>query len=293
MNWIIVLVLIVLIVLLVAGLAAMVAYTNFQYQRTAIKEAWKRVDGRLQGRYDAIAELTRLVRRYAPAETRITDEVDALRQAAQELSITEGTAPSDRRADAERELTVAVRGLLSLGYAYPDLAGNRNFLAAQQTLAQEQKQLSNNRKQYNQLVEAYNGGLEQNRGTRWVAHYFKFSPAMPFGTSAPAQPPVPAGAAPHPAQVRPEQARPEQARPAQPGPEQTRPAQTRPVPVRPAPDAAGPTRPLVPQQTPAAAPTQPARAPRPPQSPPVHAPQVTHNPPRALRPTAAARPGRS
>ncbi len=49
MNWIIVLVLIVLIVLLVAGLAAMVAYTNFQYQRTAIKEAWKRVDGRLQG----------------------------------------------------------------------------------------------------------------------------------------------------------------------------------------------------------------------------------------------------
>lgn len=183
MNWIVVLALILLLLVLLAGLAAMVTFTNFQYQRTAIKEAWRHVDGHLQGRYDAIAALTRLVRQHAPTEGRVTGAVDELRHRAEQLSITEGTIPSTTRADTERDLTVAVRGLLSTGQAYPGLQDNRNFGAAQQALVQAQKQLSNNRKKYNQLVEAYNHNLDSNRGTRWVGGVFKFSPAVPFGSS--------------------------------------------------------------------------------------------------------------
>ncbi|MCS7313441.1 MAG: LemA family protein, partial [Acidobacteria bacterium] len=63
------------------------------------------------------------------------------------------------RIEAENQLTGALRQLLALAEAYPDLKANQNFLQLQGQLSEIESDIANARRYYNAVVRDYNTRL--------------------------------------------------------------------------------------------------------------------------------------
>ena len=72
-------------------------------------------------------------------------------------------APTDVQgaAQANQQLTGALRGLFALAEAYPNLKANENFLSLQQALQNIESDLGNARRYYNATVRDYNTSIQQ------------------------------------------------------------------------------------------------------------------------------------
>jgi LemA protein len=64
-------------------------------------------------------------------------------------------------AAAENQLTGALRGLLALSEAYPDLKANTNFQQLQTELSDIENKLAAARRFFNNAVQEFNTGIEQ------------------------------------------------------------------------------------------------------------------------------------
>jgi LemA protein len=65
------------------------------------------------------------------------------------------------QADANNQITGALRQLFALGEAYPDLKANQNFLALQEELTATEGRVAYARQFYNDSVLDYNNKLQQ------------------------------------------------------------------------------------------------------------------------------------
>ena len=73
-------------------------------------------------------------------------------------------------------LTQALRGLLAVAEAYPDLKANQNMLALQEELTSTENKISFARQGFNDAVTSYNTGIETFPGNM-VAGYGNFQRA--------------------------------------------------------------------------------------------------------------------
>ena len=69
------------------------------------------------------------------------------------------TAPADR-AQAEGQLTMALKSLFAVAEAYPQLHANENFMALQAQLTQIESDVQNARRYYNAVVRDYNTKIQ-------------------------------------------------------------------------------------------------------------------------------------
>jgi LemA protein len=146
---------------LVAILLALllVVYVIIQYNRLVrlniqVDEALSQIEVQLKRRSDLIPNLVETVKGYASHEREALESVVKARAASTSAS----TLPAIAAADGA--LTNALRGLLAVAEAYPDLKASTNFLQLQEELATTENKVSFSRQFYNETVRSLNTAVK-------------------------------------------------------------------------------------------------------------------------------------
>jgi LemA protein len=164
---------------IVVVLAVIGMYNGLVSSRLRVKNAYSQIDVQLKRRYDLIPNLVETVKGYASHEKETLERVIAARN--------QGIAATgvSQQAQAENQLTGALRHLFALSEAYPDLKANQNFNALQEELSSTENKISFARQYYNNTVENYNTKL-QSFPTVMFAGMFGFQPEEFFEMTDPA-----------------------------------------------------------------------------------------------------------
>ena len=146
-----------LIVILLA--VFLVIYAIIQYNRLVrlnvqVDESFSQIEVQLKRRADLIPNLVETVKGYAAHEKEALEKVVQARAASTSAS----TLPAIAAADGA--LTNALRGLLAVAEAYPDLKASSNFLQLQEELATTENKVSFSRQFYNETVRSLNTAVK-------------------------------------------------------------------------------------------------------------------------------------
>ena len=146
-----------LIVILLA--VFLVVYAIIQYNRLVrlnvqVDESFSQIEVQLKRRADLIPNLVETVKGYAAHEKEALENVVQARAA----STSALTLPAIAAADGA--LTNALRGLLAVAEAYPDLKASSNFLQLQEELATTENKVSFSRQFYNETVRSLNTAVK-------------------------------------------------------------------------------------------------------------------------------------
>ncbi|MFM8205318.1 MAG: LemA family protein [Actinomycetales bacterium] len=145
--------------LIVIAVGLFVIYAVIQYNRLVrlnvqVDEAFAQIEVQLKRRADLIPNLVETVKGYASHEREALEKVVQARAA----STTASTLPAIAAADGA--LTNALRGLLAVAEAYPDLKASANFLQLQEELATTENKVSFSRQFYNDTVRTLNTAVK-------------------------------------------------------------------------------------------------------------------------------------
>jgi LemA protein len=159
---------IIVVVLVLIALYAIVSYNGLVSLRNRIENAWAQIDVQLKRRYDLIPNLVETVKGYAAHERETLDAVIQARNAGMSAQ-----GPHDQ-AEAENQLTGALKSLFALSEAYPDLKANQNFAQLQEELTGTEGRIAYARQFYNDTVYRYNTKV-QSFPANVLAGMFRFS----------------------------------------------------------------------------------------------------------------------
>ena len=142
--------------IIVLGVIALIAvFIIAQYNRLVrlnitVDEAWAQIEVQLKRRADLIPNLVETVKGYAKHEQSTFDAVVAARAKATTATTVADTAAADGM------VTQALRGLLAVAEAYPDLKASSNFLSLQEELSTTENKVAFSRQFYNDNVRSLN-----------------------------------------------------------------------------------------------------------------------------------------
>ena len=159
---------IVLVIVVLLVIFAVVSYNGLVRLKNQVENAWSQIDVQLKRRIDLIPNLVETVKAYAAHERETLDAVVRARNAA----IAAPDTPAGQ-AEANTQLTGALRQIFALSEAYPDLKANQNFLALQEELTATEGRVAYARQFYNDSVLGYNNKL-QSFPTVFYARALKF-----------------------------------------------------------------------------------------------------------------------
>jgi LemA protein len=147
----------IIIALAVVGLLAL--FFIAQYNRLirlniSVDESFAQIEVQLKRRSDLIPNLVETVKGYAAHEQSTFDAVVTARAKATTAS---GVADV---AAADGALTQALRGLLAVAEAYPDLKASANFLSLQEELSTTENKVAFSRQFYNDNVRNLNTAVK-------------------------------------------------------------------------------------------------------------------------------------
>jgi len=142
----------VVVLLILWGIAT---YNRLVRYRNQIDNAWSQIDVQLRRRYDLIPNLVNTVKGYAAHEKQIFENVAAARSAGVNAKTV------GEQAQAENQITQALRQLFAVVENYPDLKANQNFLALQEELTGTEGRIAFARQFYNDQVLGYNNVVQQ------------------------------------------------------------------------------------------------------------------------------------
>src|SRR3954471_13192543 len=148
-------------------LLLVVLYNGLAGLRVRADGAWSDIDLQLKRRHDLVPNLVETVKGYASHEKGTFENVARYRSAAMAATSTE------ERAQAEGMLTQALRGLLAVAEAYPQLQASQQFQSLQNTLNGLEEALQNSRRYYNAVVRDLNTKI-QSFPTNILAGMFNF-----------------------------------------------------------------------------------------------------------------------
>ena len=145
---------IILVVVVLLGLYAVISYNGLVGLRNRIENAWAQIDVQLKRRYDLIPNLVETVKGYASHERETLDAVIQARNAGM------NAAGPHEQAEAENQITGALKSLFALSEAYPDLKANQNFAQVQEELTGTEGRIAYARQFYNDTVYRYNTKIQ-------------------------------------------------------------------------------------------------------------------------------------
>lgn len=163
MSWIIIAVAVVVLV----GGWLITAFNGLVRWRNRVKESWSDIDVQLKRRYDLIPNLVETVKGYASHERDALEAVITARAKAM------GAHSVKEHAQAENQLTGALKSLFALSEAYPDLKAAQNFAELQRELADTENKIQAARRFYNSNVQTFNT-RQESFPTNLVAGVFGF-----------------------------------------------------------------------------------------------------------------------
>jgi len=145
---------------IVIGIIALaILFVVAQYNRlvrlnVTVDEAFAQIEVQLKRRADLIPNLVETVKGYAKHEQGTFDAVVAARAKATSASTVADVAAADGA------VTTALRGLLAVAEAYPDLKASANFLSLQEELSTTENKVSFARQFYNDNVRLLNTAVK-------------------------------------------------------------------------------------------------------------------------------------
>ncbi len=147
------------IIIVLGVIALVVLFFVAQYNRLirlniSVDEAWAQIEVQLKRRADLIPNLVETVKGYAAHEQSTFDAVVTARAKATTASTVADTAAADGM------LTQALRGLLAVAEAYPDLKASANFISLQEELATTENKVAFSRQFYNDNVRELKTALK-------------------------------------------------------------------------------------------------------------------------------------
>src|SRR5690348_5706482 len=146
---------IVLGVIVVLVLWIIMIYNQLVAMRQRVGQSFADVDVQLKQRHDLVPNLVETVKGYAAHERGTLEAVVQARNAAMTA---QGPA---QMAQAENQLSGALRQLFALSEAYPDLKANQNFQQLQMELSDLENKIAAARRFFNNAVQEYNTGIQQ------------------------------------------------------------------------------------------------------------------------------------
>ncbi len=157
------------IILFVAAVAAMGSLSSCNYnslvdKQQTVDEAWAQVENQYQRRADLIPNLVNTVKGYSTHESETLQKVIEARAKATSVTIDAENLNEETLAkyqQAQGELSQALKSLLAVTEAYPDLKANENFMALQVQLEGTENRISTERKRYTEAVKNYNTAIKK------------------------------------------------------------------------------------------------------------------------------------
>jgi LemA protein len=144
-----------LVIIVVVVFAAVGIYNRLIGLRVRAENAWSDIDVQLKRRADLVPNLVSTVKGYAVHER---ETLDAVTQARTRAVAAQSAGPA-ARAQAEGELTTALRGLSVAVEAYPQLQAAGGFRDLQQQLAIIEDAVQNSRRYYNAVARDLNTAI--------------------------------------------------------------------------------------------------------------------------------------
>ena len=146
-------------IIIIGAIALLVIFGIAQYNRLVrlditVDEAFAQIEVQLKRRADLIPNLVETVKGYAAHEQSTFNAVVEAR-----AKSTSATTVADVAA-ADGALTNALKGLLAVAEAYPDLKASSNFLSLQEELSTTENKVSFARQFYNDNVRSLNTAVK-------------------------------------------------------------------------------------------------------------------------------------
>jgi LemA protein len=143
-------IIVILAIVVIAVIYTIATFNNLIKLQQRADEGFSDIDVQLKRRHDLIPNLVETVKGYAAHERQTLENVTAARNAA-----VAATGP-DAQAQAENQLTGALRQLFAVAENYPDLKASQNFLELQNELTDTEDKIQAARRFYNMTVRDLN-----------------------------------------------------------------------------------------------------------------------------------------
>ena len=130
----------------------------------SINGQWAQVETSYQRRLDLIPNLVSTVKGYAAHEKETLEGVVEARSKATSVNINAenmDAASFQKFQQAQDGLSSALSKLMVVVERYPDLKANQNFLELQAQLEGTENRISNERRKFNEAVQAYNAQIKK------------------------------------------------------------------------------------------------------------------------------------
>ena len=125
-------------------------YNSLIQVKENIKKSWANIDVLLMQRSDEIPKLIKILKSFVKHEKKMFDNImDARNSYLGANSVSE-------KADADNQISEALKSVFALSEAYPDLSSNDNFLNLQERISGIENAIADRRELYNESVNNYN-----------------------------------------------------------------------------------------------------------------------------------------
>ena len=170
----------IVVLVLVGGAVLILAgmYNSLVQLRVRADAAWSDIDVQLKRRHDLIPNLVETVKGYAAHEKGTFENIAKFRSQAMQA-----TSPGDK-AQAENQLSGALKSLFAVAENYPELKASEQFTGLQGSLNSIEDALQNARRYYNAVVRDFNTRV-QSFPTNILAGMFGFHTRQFFEVDSP------------------------------------------------------------------------------------------------------------
>ncbi len=125
-------------------------YNGLIHVKENIKKSWANIDVLLMQRSDEIPKLIKVLKSFVKHEKTMFDNVMDARKSYL------GANSIDEKADADNQISDALKSVFALSEAYPELRSNDNFLNLQDRISGLENEIADRRELYNESVNNYN-----------------------------------------------------------------------------------------------------------------------------------------
>ena len=153
-----------------------ILYNELVRLRDEKDRAWANIDVLLKQRHDEIPNLVETVKGYMQHEQQTLLAVTQARAASM------NAASIPQKAEADAQMTGALRGLFAVAETYPQLKANENFLKLQTRISELEDRIADRREFFNDDVNTYNTRIGQIPEV-FVASYRKLQSRSMFKVS--------------------------------------------------------------------------------------------------------------
>ena len=125
-------------------------YNGLIQVKENIKKSWANIDVLLMQRSDEIPKLIKILKSFVKHEKKMFDNIMDAR------TFYLGANSVSEKADADNQISEALKSVFALSEAYPDLGSNDNFLKLQERISGIENAIADRRELYNESVNNHN-----------------------------------------------------------------------------------------------------------------------------------------